>query len=167
MSTLTTLMRDIVAGYAGDLNPLVLVKETIARHPVEWEEYEEERALKGGRAMAAAVLRETLASAQEPLPGLGMALPPRITLPDGEGGFIHRRFDDCTLLGKDSDLRVYETVVLQQNIDAATEAQDSARQRREAIENLARRYKVTKGSDLIEAMRPKSSDSLHDEDNGS
>lgn len=152
MSTIRQLMREIVAAHSGDLNPIKLVELTSTGHPDEWAAFADERARTGAQTIAGEVLRGTLRGREEPLPGLDVRLSSRVTLPDGEGGIVYRRFEDCVIVGEASDLRRHEQQVLQPNVDAAREALADFRKDRRAIERAATRLGVSTGADFLKAI---------------
>lgn len=151
------LMRGLAVDHPGDLNNHELVRLTRSAYPDEWFNYENERALSGALAMADGVLDGLGKSPVQRLPGMeDYSVPARITVPDGEGGIVHRRFEDCRIRGKDSDLRLHLRHVLQPHLDAVQGAVTEFRTNMLRIERSAAKLKVDTGEAWLQALEASS-----------
>lgn len=147
------LMRGLAADHPGDLNNHELVRLTRSQYPDQWITYENERAISGALAMADGVLDGLGRSPVQRLPGMeDYAIPNRITIPDGEGGIVHRRFEDCKIRGKNSDLRAHLRYVLQPQLEAVQASVAEFESLTDRIERSARKHRVDTGEAWLRAL---------------
>ena len=81
------------------------------------------------------------------------AIPSRVTVPDGEGGIIHRRFVDCVLHGRDSDLHAhYEHVRNAHHLEAVKTATNDFHSNMVRIRRSAGKLNVATGREWLAAL---------------